>query len=203
MIRIVLALFVGVFLSLPSVADAQSSICARYPMPHPSAPSAEAIPMLEARLACLNGDLTSRPLSPVLPLLDSLTPRSRRSPSDDTYLGTYSANRYAPDSIANPYGQYGNRYAPDSVNNPYGSYGSPYSLTKPRLYGRDGTYLGTLSSNPYDPDSIANPYGRYGNPYSPDSVNNPYGRFGSPYSPDSATNPYALSPPLIFGDGSR
>ncbi len=197
--RIVLAVIVGVFLSLPSIAGAQSSKCASYPTPRASAPANVAISMLEARLACLNGELTPQPSHPVFPLFESIAPRSRRSTNEDTYLGTYSTNRYAPDSVANPYGRYGNRYSPDSVNNPYGRFGNPYSLTKPRLYGRDGTYLGTLSTNPYDPDSIANPYGRYGNRYSPDSVNNPYGRFGNPYSPDSATNPYALTPPLIFG----
>lgn len=46
---------------------------------------------------------------------------------DGKYLGNFNANRYDPNSIANPYGPYGNRYAPDSVNNRYGRYGSPYS----------------------------------------------------------------------------
>jgi hypothetical protein len=67
----------------------------------------------------------------------------------------------------------------------------------PSLVGEDGTYLGTLSSNPYDPNSVSNPYGRYGSRYSPDSVNNPYGVYGSRYSPYSATNPYATQAPKI------
>lgn len=46
---------------------------------------------------------------------------------DGKYLGTASSNPYDPESISNPYGQYGSPYSPDSVNNPYGQYGSPYS----------------------------------------------------------------------------
>ena len=53
------------------------------------------------------------------------------------YLGNLNNNRYDPNSVANPYGQYGSQYSPDSINNPYGRYGSPYS-----------------------PDSANNPYGR-------------------------------------------
>jgi hypothetical protein len=68
-----------------------------------------------------------------------------------------------------------------------------------QLYGRDGTYLGNLSSNPYDANSTSNPYGQYGSPYSPNSINNPYGVYGSPYSNMSPNNPYATQPPVIYG----
>jgi hypothetical protein len=60
---------------------------------------------------------------------------------DGKYLGNLSTNRYDPDSVSNPYGQYGSRYSPDSINNPYGQYGSryspdsarnPYALGQPR-----------------------------------------------------------------------
>jgi hypothetical protein len=47
--------------------------------------------------------------------------------SDGKFLGNLNANPYDPDSVANPYGQYGSRYSPDSINNPYGEYGSRYS----------------------------------------------------------------------------
>jgi hypothetical protein len=47
--------------------------------------------------------------------------------SDGKFLGNLNANRYDPDSVANPYGRYGSRYSPDSINNPYGEYGSRYS----------------------------------------------------------------------------
>jgi hypothetical protein len=54
-----------------------------------------------------------------------------------TFLGNMNSNRYDPNSIANPYGQYGSPYSPNSINNPYGQYGSPYS-----------------------PNSVNNPYAR-------------------------------------------
>ena len=48
-------------------------------------------------------------------------------PKTGKYLGTLSNNRYDPNSVSNPYGQYGSKYSPDSINNPYGQYGSRYS----------------------------------------------------------------------------
>lgn len=56
---------------------------------------------------------------------------------DGQFLGNVNSNRYDPNSIANPYGQYGSPYSPNSINNPYGQYGSPYS-----------------------PNSVNNPYAR-------------------------------------------
>lgn len=50
---------------------------------------------------------------------------------DGTYLGELNSNRYAPDSVSNPYGRYGSQYSPDSINNPYGKYGSRYSPDSP------------------------------------------------------------------------
>ena len=47
--------------------------------------------------------------------------------SDGVYLGNLNSNRYDPNSVSNPYGQYGSPYSPNSINNPYGQYGSPYS----------------------------------------------------------------------------
>ena len=130
-------------------------------------------------------------------------------PSNDNsgYLGKLSSNQYDPESVSNPYGQYGNSYSPTSVNNPYGTYGSKYSpvsVTNPYAVGgpkiidpKSGKYLGNLNSNKYDPDSVSNPYGRYGSTYSPDSINNPYGQYGNTFSPNSVTNPYATSAPII------
>lgn len=54
---------------------------------------------------------------------------------DGQFLGNLNNNRYDPNSIANPYGQYGSRYSPNSVNNPYGQYGNPYSPNYTRPYG--------------------------------------------------------------------
>jgi hypothetical protein len=50
-----------------------------------------------------------------------------RDPETGKFLGNLSSNQYDPDSVSNPYGQYGSKYSPDSVNNPYGEYGSKYS----------------------------------------------------------------------------
>lgn len=52
-------------------------------------------------------------------------------PQTGKYLGTLSNNRYDPNSVSNPYGQYGSKYSPDSINNPYGQYGSKYSPNSP------------------------------------------------------------------------
>lgn len=65
----------------------------------------------------------------------------------DKYLGNLNANKFDPNSVNNPFGQYGSPYSPNSVTNPYGPYGSPYSplspinpyappATTPRIYGR-------------------------------------------------------------------
>jgi len=51
------------------------------------------------------------------------------------YLGELSPNRYAPESVSNPYGRYGSRYSPDSVNNIYGPYGR-YSTQPIYVYPR-------------------------------------------------------------------
>ena len=43
------------------------------------------------------------------------------------YLGNLSANRFDPNSVSNPYGQYGSAYSPTSINNKFSPYGNPYS----------------------------------------------------------------------------
>ena len=47
-------------------------------------------------------------------------------PNTGQYLGTLNSNPYDPQSVSNPYGQYGSPYG-NTINNPYGEYGSPYS----------------------------------------------------------------------------
>lgn|GEM_PF-1103020 len=56
---------------------------------------------------------------------------SRIVASDGTPLGLISTNKYAADSISNPYGTYGNRYSPESILNRYGTYGGDYSIHSP------------------------------------------------------------------------
>lgn len=64
--------------------------------------------------------------------------------SQGQFHGNVNANPYDPDSIANPYGQYGSRYSPDSVNNPYGQFGSPYAPQSPNNpYGTGLPIYGT------------------------------------------------------------
>jgi hypothetical protein len=69
------------------------------------------------------------------------TPAMAQSPRlyapDGTYLGNLNTNQFDPNSVSNPYGQYGSPYSPNSINNPYGQYGNPYS-----------------------PNSVRNPYAR-------------------------------------------
>jgi hypothetical protein len=129
--------------------------------------------------------------------------------AQEKYLGRLSVNRNIRDSVSNPYGRYGSRYSPDSIINPNARYGSPYSTTSitnpyarraPKVYARDGTYLGKLSSDPNDPESISNPNGIYGSRYSPLSINNPNGRYGNRYSPLSPNNPDSRDAPFIIGE---
>jgi hypothetical protein len=150
---------------------------------------ASAMNAASASMAAANAQTYSTPYtpapiyspSPVFAPTPLYTPRST--------LGSYSANRYDPDSLSNPYGA-GSPYKADGLMNPYSQYGSrysnkswtnPYATDAPKIYSEDGTYHGRLSTNKYDPDSTSNPYGRYGSKYSSESINNPYGA-GNPYS---------------------
>ena len=47
------------------------------------------------------------------------------------FHGNLNSNQYDPNSVSNPYGQYGSQYSSDSINNPYGQYGSQYSSESP------------------------------------------------------------------------
>ena len=50
---------------------------------------------------------------------------------DGQFLGNANGNRYDPNSVSNPYGQYGSKYSPNSINNPYSQYGSRYGAYSP------------------------------------------------------------------------
>ena len=54
------------------------------------------------------------------------------SASAQVDLGELSANPYAPESTANPYGPHGSPYSSTSINNPYGESGSPYGSQSAR-----------------------------------------------------------------------
>jgi len=60
----------------------------------------------------------------------------------------------------------------------------------PRVYSRDGKYLGDADANQFNPNSINNRFGKHGSQFEKDSINNQFGRYGSPYSRDSVNNPY-------------
>lgn len=53
--------------------------------------------------------------------------------SQGNFKGNLNNNQYDPNSVANPYGQYGNPYNPKSINNPY----NPSNPNNP--YGGNGT----------------------------------------------------------------
>lgn len=57
--------------------------------------------------------------------------------SQGEYKGNLNSNPYDPNSVNNPYGQYGSQYSPKSINNPY-----------------------VPENNPYNPNSANNPYGQ-------------------------------------------
>lgn len=109
---------------------------------------------------------------------------------DGTYLGKVNKNKYDPESVSNPYGQYGSKYSSKSVNNENGQYGSqyssqsatnPYSNNAPKIVGTDGDqaqYLGRKSANQYNTESSSNENGQYGSKYSGTSTKNKYSKWG-------------------------
>ncbi len=101
----------------------------------------------------------------------------------DVYLGNLNTNKFDPNSVNNPFGNYGSKYSSLSINNEFGKYGSqfsmysannPYAIHAPKLYDQDGIYLGKLSANKFDPESIFNTFGIYGSKFSPNSIWNVY-----------------------------
>ena len=72
---------------------------------------------------------------------------------DGKYLGNLNDNPYDPNSVANPYGQYGSPYSPDSINNPYGKYGSPYSPQSPNdPYGQGPSVISPNTGGSFQND---------------------------------------------------
>ena len=85
------------------------------------------------------GNITANPYLPPAPPQPNNTfnnpyGTSANSPriydSQGQYRGNLNANPYDPNSVANPYGQYGSQYSPNSINNPYGA-GSQYRQDSP------------------------------------------------------------------------
>jgi hypothetical protein len=184
---------------LCAVMPAASPSFANERAPNDTLALQRALTLLGYDVGGVDGRMGPRTISALAPPAASGPPVVRGR--DGEYLGNLSNNEFDPNSTSNPFGQYGSPYGSQSINNPYSTYGSPYSSDGvrnpytsggPRLYGRDGTYLGRLNSNPYDPESVSNRYGTYGSPYSPNSINNPYGRYGSPYSNTKSQQPVSV-----------
>lgn len=70
-----------------------------------------------------------------------------------------------------------------------------------RLVASDGTYIGTLSSNPFSSDSICNDFGRYGNPFSSLSIKQEFAQYGNPFSSLSPYNEFSSQGPYVVSDG--
>ncbi len=97
------------------------------------------------------GNLTANPYLPKAPpqppnTFNNPYGSSADSPklydSQGNFRGNVNANKYDPDSVANPYGRYGSQYSPDSINNPYGA-GSRYNQDSPNNpYGTGMTIIG-------------------------------------------------------------
>lgn len=80
------------------------------------------------------------------------------------YLGEWNNNRFDPNSVSNPFGQYGSQFSPDSIFNQFGQYGSkfatdsvfnPYTVTPPTVYA-PWPYGGSapLTVNPFVPMAV-------------------------------------------------
>jgi hypothetical protein len=79
----------------------------------------------------LSSFLVAAPVFAQSPYFQGYNPQTQQH---DKYLGNLNNNRFDPNSVSNPFGQYGSRFSPDSINNPYGQYGSrfsPYSPNNP------------------------------------------------------------------------
>ncbi len=81
------------------------------------------------------GNLSANPFLPKAPPQPAITfnnpyGNSSNSPqlfnSQGQFRGNLNSNQFDPNSVANPFGQYGSRFSPDSINNPYGA-GSRYN----------------------------------------------------------------------------
>ena len=102
----------------------------------PAAPFQQPIARRQSAVITTNPYLGT-PISPYDPRVNAYSPQGANNPyttdggkiygTDGTYLGKLNANKYDPESVANPYGKYGSPYSPTSINNPYSQYGSPYS----------------------------------------------------------------------------
>lgn len=85
--------------------------------------------------------------------------------NDGQFLGQLTLNKFASESILNPYGLYGSKFGVYSIFNQFSIYGSPYSslspynqfsTTPPSIYLK-GVKKGSLTTNPFIYGAV-NPY---------------------------------------------
>ena len=70
-----------------------------------------------------------------------------------------------------------------------------------KIIGKDGVFLGDVSTDKVSPNSVSNTIGKYGSEIAQDSVFNTIGRYGSSISGTSATNTIAQDPPALHYKG--
>jgi len=86
------------------------------------------------------GNLTSNQMMPPAPpqppgTFDNPFGNSSDSPqlydSQGGFHGDLNSNPFDPDSVSNPFGQYGSQFSPDSINNQFSPAGSPFGADSP------------------------------------------------------------------------
>ena len=194
-------------LALLSVIDAFSAFSRLRPSPDETqSPTSEstgmAPPQYSPASAPNSADTSMSP--PVYPAPQYFLPSSSNNGSSDTMPGLRPYSSFVPPSDTTT-GSGGVAGLPPYSSGSGGIAGlPPYSsfpdTNAPKIYAKDGTYLGELSSNHYNTDSVSNPYGEYGSRYSNTSINNPYSQYGSHYSDESTSNPYATNAPKIYAN---
>jgi hypothetical protein len=97
------------------------------------------------------GNLSANPYLPKAPPQPANTfnnpyGNSSNSPqlfnSQGQFRGNLNSNQFDPNSVANPFGQYGSRFSPDSINNTFGA-GNPFNQDSPNNpFGNGLTIIG-------------------------------------------------------------
>jgi hypothetical protein len=71
------------------------------------------------------------------------------------------------------------------------------ALASEVVFGGDGTFLGTVTTDRYDQDSICNRFGEYGSKFN-ESIFNTFGTHGGKFSELGSYNRNATHPPRVI-----